>query len=73
MHLVLQHLVLGAQLVHQGDYLFNLGFERFKFSIHGANYSGKNVAWSRTKPLFSKCFMEFSQHFSDARNTVKVE
>ena len=39
-HLVLQHFVLGAQLVHQGDDLFDLVFERIEFGVHGAHYRG---------------------------------
>jgi hypothetical protein len=65
-HLVFQHLVLGAQLVNQGDNLFDLGFQRFEFDIHGPHYRGENAAWSRTKPLFSKWFIESGMHFSDA-------
>jgi hypothetical protein len=37
--------------------LFDLGFEGFEFGIHGPHYRGKNAAWSRTKPLFSKWFI----------------
>jgi hypothetical protein len=65
-HLILQHLVLGAQLVNQGDYLFDLRFKRFEFRIHGPHYSWENAAWSRTKPLFSKWFIGSAQDFSDA-------
>ncbi len=50
--LILQYLILGAQLVNQGNNLFNLGFEFFKIRIHDEHYRGKNRAWSRTKPLF---------------------
>jgi hypothetical protein len=51
-NLILKHFILGAQLVNQGNDLFNLGFEFFKIRIHDEHYRGKNSAWSRTKPLF---------------------
>src|SRR5574343_111035 len=53
-YLIAQYLVLGAQLENQVDDLFDLGFKRFEFSIHGAHYSGKNNSRSRTKLPNSK-------------------
>jgi hypothetical protein len=52
--------------MNQRDRLFDLGFKGFEFDIHGAHYRGKNVAWSRTKPLFSKWFIALSRLLTDA-------
>ena len=55
--LIFQHVIFGTQLSDQGKNLFDFLFERSEFGIHGAHYRGVKINESRTKRLFSKCFI----------------